>query len=122
MIGNYNENNMITCPIADVQKIVRGKWAMVIIYFLSQKTLRFGELSRKVPQVTQANLTKELRMLEEAGLVHREVYREIPPKVEYSLTDIGVKFLPVIEALEIWAIEYACQKNSMSHADSLDML
>ena len=66
----------------------------------------FGELSRKMPQVTQANLTKELRMLEEYGVVHREVYREVPPKVEYSLTAIGQKFLPVIEALEAWAIEY----------------
>lgn len=94
------------CPITNVQKVVRGKWAMVVIYFLSQGTIRFGELSRRIPQVTQANLTKELRMLEEYGLVHREVYREVPPKVEYSLTDIGQKFLPVIEELEKWAVEY----------------
>lgn len=69
-------------------------------------TLRFGELSKKVPQVTQANLTKELRTLEEYGLVHREVYRQVPPKVGYSLIAIGLKFMPVIEALETWAIEY----------------
>lgn len=106
MKDEYNEMDMTTCPIAGVQKIIHGKWAIVIIYFLSQGTFRFGELSRKIPQVTQANLTKELRMLEEFGLVHREVYREVPPKVEYSLTDIGLKFLPVIEALETWAIEY----------------
>lgn len=56
--------------------------------------------------MTQANLTKELRMLEEYGIVHREVYREVPPKVEYSLTEIGRKFLPVLEALEEWALEY----------------
>ncbi len=102
----YDETDITTCPVAGVQKIVRGKWTMVIIHFLSQSTLRFGELSRKMPQVTQANLTKELRMLEEYGLIHREVYREVPPKVEYSLTEIGVKFLPVIEALGAWAVEY----------------
>lgn len=106
MKSEYNETNMTTCPVAGVQKIVQGKWTMVIIYYLSKETLRFGELSRKMPQVTQANLTKELRMLEEYGLIHREVYREVPPKVEYSLTAIGMKFLPVIEALEVWAIEY----------------
>lgn len=59
--------------------------------FLSQGTLRFGELSRKMPQVTQANLTKELRMLEEYMIIHREIYKEIPPKVEYSLTELGVR-------------------------------
>ena len=94
------------CPISDIQPIVRGKWTMVIVYFLSQDTHRFGELSRKLPMITQANLTKELRALEEYGLVHREVYREVPPKVEYSLTDLGYEFLPVIKALEEFAEKY----------------
>lgn len=107
----YNESNITACPIAKIQKIIHGKWAMVIIYYLSQGTFRFGELSKKIPQVTQANLTKELRTLEEYGLVHREVYREVPPKVEYSLTEIGVKFVPVIESLETWAIEYETVNN-----------
>ncbi|MCD8122234.1 MAG: helix-turn-helix transcriptional regulator [Clostridiales bacterium] len=97
------------CPLANVQKIVHGKWTMVIIYFLSQQTLRFSELKRKLPHVTEANLTKELRVLEQYGLVHREVYREVPPRVEYSLTPIGIKFIPVLEALEQWAIEYNAQ-------------
>ena len=106
MKNNYNDIGIDNCPVASVQRIIHGKWSMVIIYFLSQGTLRFGELSRKMPQVTQANLTKELRLLEEYGLVHREVYREVPPKVEYSLTEIGRRFLPVLEALEAWALEY----------------
>ena len=62
---------------------------MVIIYFLYHETLRFSQLKQKMPQVTEANLTKELRMLEQYGLVHREIYREVPPRVEYSLTEIG---------------------------------
>lgn len=94
------------CPLAEVQKIIRGKWTMVIIYFLSQGTLRFGELSKKMPQVTQANLTKELRVLESYGMIHREVYQQVPPKVEYSLTDIGREFIPVLEALEVWGEKY----------------
>lgn len=87
------------CPFADIQPVIRGKWTVIIVYFLSKGTLRFGELSRKLPMVTQAKLTRELRTLEEFGLVHREVYREVPPKVEYSLTDKGSAFLPVVDAL-----------------------
>ncbi len=102
---DYSES-VEDCPIADVQKVVHRKWTMVIIYFLSSQTLRFSELRRKLPNVTEANLTKELRTLEQYGLVHREVYREVPPRVEYSLTPIGVKFIPVLEALEAWAVEY----------------
>lgn len=94
------------CPVANVQKVIRGKWSMVILYFLSRRTLRFSQLRRKMPQVTEANLTKELRLLEQYGLVYREVYREVPPRVEYSLTEIGWKFLPVLKALEQWATEY----------------
>ena len=100
-------DNIETCPIAKVQKVIRGKWTMVIIYHLSENhVLRFSELKRKMPQVTEANLTKELRTLEAYGLIHREIYREVPPRVEYSLTDIGLKLIPVLEALETWALEY----------------
>lgn len=103
--------DILNCPVANVQKIIRGKWTMVIIYFLCDKTLRFSQLKRLMPQVTEANLTKELRTLEQYGLIHREVYREVPPRVEYSLTEIGRKFIPVLEALEKWAREYEQQQN-----------
>ena len=96
--------NLMDCPMAKVQKIVRGKWSMLIIYLLSSGTFRFSELHRKLSWITEANLTKELRTLEEYGLIHREVYPVVPPKVEYSLTDIGRDFLPVIEALDKWAV------------------
>ncbi|MFQ6832336.1 winged helix-turn-helix transcriptional regulator [Butyricicoccus pullicaecorum] len=89
---------------------------MVIIYHLSEShVLRFSELKRKMPQITEANLTKELRTLEAYGLIHWEVYREVPPRVEYSLTSIGTKFIPVLEAFETWALEYeAAQIESQS--------
>ncbi|MBP2651052.1 MAG: HxlR family transcriptional regulator [Firmicutes bacterium] len=106
MNNHYDETNITECPVGFVQKVISGKWSMVIIYFLRAGTLRFGELQRKLPNLTQATLTKELRSLESYGLVHREVYKQVPPKVEYSLTKMGVKFLPVLSALEEWAIEY----------------
>ena len=94
------------CPVAGVQKIVRGKWNMVILYYLHQQTLRFGQLSRKLPMVTQAQLTKELRMLESYGLINRKIYPQVPPKVEYSMTEMGEKFMPVLTALEKFANIY----------------
>lgn len=104
------ENNIDTsfeeCSFAKVQKIVSGKWDMLIIYLLSMETLRFGELHRKLPNMTQATLSKQLKSLEGYGIVHRKVYNQIPPKVEYSLTEIGEKFLPVLKALEKWSKEY----------------
>ena len=102
---NHYENRE-ECPIADAQKIIHGKWTMVVIYLLSEETLRFSELKRKLPHVSEANLTKELRLLEHHNIIHREVYREVPPKVEYSLTELGRKFKPVLKELEIWGIEY----------------
>ncbi len=95
-----------SCPISNIQKIVNGKWNMVILYFLSKETLRFGELSRKLPMVTQANLTKNLKLLESHEMIRREVYPQVPPKVEYSLTPMGEKFLPGIQELEKFANAY----------------
>ncbi|MQS97738.1 winged helix-turn-helix transcriptional regulator [Companilactobacillus halodurans] len=101
-----SDKSFLDCPVAGIQDIIKGKWTTVILYFLSQSTLRFGELNRKMPMVTQAYLTKELRILENYGLIHREVYPQVPPKVEYSLTAMGKKFIPVLDALEKFAIEY----------------
>ena len=103
----------VECPVASVQKVVRGKWSMVILSFLRHKTLRFGALSRKMPMVTQANLTKELRMLESYGLIHREVYPQVPPKVEYSLTEMGHKFMPVLDALETFDYTYESENEKV---------
>lgn len=98
MIKERHES-VLDCPFAGIQPVIRGKWSLMIVYYLSKSTLRFGELGRKLPMVTQAKLTKELRTLEEYGMVHREVYREVPPRVEYSLTARGIAFLPVVDAL-----------------------
>jgi len=67
------------CPYVTAQKLFSGKWAILVIYNLCNHTLRFGELQRKIPEITQAALTKQLRLLEEYGLVNRYVYPEIPP-------------------------------------------
>lgn len=94
------ESDIMECPVGGIIHIFRGKWMMPIVYYLSFGTLRFAELSRKVPYITESNLTKELRLLEKYGMVHREVYPVVPPKVEYSLTDKGEHLIPVMKAIE----------------------
>ena len=79
---------------------------MVILYILSEGTLRFGEIKRKIPNVTDANLTKDLRLLENYGVIHREVSPVVPPKVEYSLTEMGKDFLPILNSIIQWANKY----------------
>ncbi|MBD7912140.1 MULTISPECIES: helix-turn-helix domain-containing protein [Clostridium] len=111
---NYSKDLFGICPITTAQKILGGKWTIIVLYYLSQGTLRFGELQRKIPDLTQAMLTKQLRSLESYGLVHREVYPEVPPKVEYSLTNLGKEFIPVLDALSVWGESYKNHLNSDS--------
>ena len=102
-----NNNSLFgKCPYFTAQKVFSGKWSILILYHLNDGSLRYGELQRIIGDITQATLTKQLRMLEDYGLVSRYVYSEIPPKVEYSLTDLGKEFNPVLEQFRIWGDKY----------------
>lgn len=90
------------CPFATTQRVLTGKWALVIIYQLSTGTKRFNELQRLIPGITQTILTRHLRQLEKDKIVERKVYAEVPPRVEYSLTEMGRKFQGVLDAIESW--------------------
>lgn len=103
------EDSLLDCSAVEILPVIQGKWTMVVLSFIRQGTIRFGELSRKMPAVSQANLTKALRTLESYGLIHREVYKEVPPKVEYSLTDLGREFLPVLDAIADFGEKYKRQ-------------
>jgi Predicted transcriptional regulators len=105
------EEDFGVCPYVTVQKLLSGKWTLIILFLLSKKTMRFSELQREIPRLTQATLTKQLRTLEKDGLVIRTVYNQIPPKVEYSLSDMGEKFKPVIKSLKDWGDEYITFSN-----------
>lgn len=93
------------CPYCITQKVFKGKWKLLIYWHLQNKTLRFGELSRLIPS-TQATLIKQLKELEDDGIINRKVYNVIPPKVEYSLTELGKKFLNVGKEMFIWGNLY----------------
>ena len=94
------------CPVEQTLDLIGGKWKGVIIYHLLDSTKRFNELRRKLPTATQRMLTRQLRELEECGLVHREVYPQVPPRVEYSLTAEGRSLAPIILAMYEWGTQH----------------
>lgn len=93
-------------PTEATLKMIGCKWKILIIKELLSGTKRFGELKKSVTGITQKVLTSKLRDLEEAGLVDRTVYPQIPPKVEYTLTDVGYSLRPVIESMNAWGKDY----------------
>lgn len=95
------------CPFVTAQKLLQGKWAILILHALSEGTMRFNDLERKI-HITHATLSAQLKFMEKEGLVHRKVYPEVPPRVEYSLSDMGRRFKPVLDSIEIWGKEYIC--------------
>ncbi len=100
-------SSKLECPIMATIAMVSDKWKVLIICKLRENTLRFNELRRELKGVTQRVLTHQLRELEADGLVTRQVFAEVPPRVEYSLTELGRTLVPVLQHLEIWAEEHA---------------
>jgi DNA-binding HxlR family transcriptional regulator len=94
------------CPVLATLDVISGKWKPVILYYLLQETKRFGELKRLLPDVTQRMLTLQLRELESNGVIKRTVYAEVPPKVEYSLTEFGRSLEPVLLIMLDWGKKY----------------
>jgi DNA-binding HxlR family transcriptional regulator len=89
-----------------VQNLLAGKWKILIMWYLSYNTLRFSDIKRKLPNVTQKMLTQQLRDLEEDKLIYREVYPVVPPKVEYSLTEFGKKIIPILHLMHGFGSDY----------------
>lgn len=94
------------CPVEATLELIGGKWKGLVLYHLLQGTMRFNEIRRKLPSVTQRMLTRQLRELEAAGLIVRTVYAEVPPRVEYALSAEGESLRPVILALREWGRNY----------------
>ena len=105
-----NEKTIAHCvPMGRLQSVIGGKWKILILWYVSfYKVQRFGELMRRLDGITQSTLTKQLRELESDGFLHREIYREIPPKVEYTLTEFGESFIPVLQTMMAWSETYLC--------------
>lgn len=108
--------NFPGCPVESALSLLDGKWKGVILYHLiNEGVLRFNELRRHIPSVTQRMLTKQLRELEEAGLISRTVFPVVPPRVDYALTPLGDTMKPVISALKSWGDAHVVCKNGAKY-------
>ena len=94
------------CPVETTLTLISDKWKVLILRDLMNGTMRFGELRKSIGQVSQKVLTAQLRQMEGSGLLTRTVYPEVPPRVEYTLTDLGRSLKPILDAMRVWGEEY----------------
>ncbi|MBG0776253.1 MAG: helix-turn-helix transcriptional regulator [Desulfovibrionaceae bacterium] len=103
-------NRIYFCTVELALQVIGGKWKPIILFHLATGgTQRFSELKRSVPSITQKMLTQQLRELEADDMVHREVFPQVPPRVEYSLTDLGRSVMPVLRELQLWGAKFEQQ-------------
>lgn len=105
-IGAMLLRELPACPVETTLTLISDKWKVLILRDLLPGTKRFGELKNSIGHVSQKVLTAQLRQMEESGLVSRKVYAEVPPRVEYTLTELGYSLKPVLEAMRAWGEEY----------------
>ena len=108
---NEKTKELPACPVETTLTLIGDKWKVLILRDLMSGTKRFGELKKSIGTVSQKVLTAQLRDMEANGLVHREVYAEVPPRVEYSLTKLGQSLKPILDAMWNWGEDY---KNSVT--------
>lgn len=107
---------MMRCvPMSTLQTVLSGKWKFLILWYIAVgKVQRFGELLKRIDGITQSTLTKQLRELEDDNFLHREIYKEVPPKVEYTLTELGKSFVPVLTQMMLWSQTHLCAPDYVS--------
>jgi DNA-binding HxlR family transcriptional regulator len=101
-ITRKNDKKLVSCPVETTIAAIGGRWKVLVIHHLLEGTQRFGELSRRLGGISARTLTRQLRELEECGVIDRHVHQQIPPKVEYSLTPLGRELKPVLYAMHAW--------------------
>lgn len=106
MVCERSVESLPACPVEVTLTLIGNKWQVLILRELMEGTRRFKELQRSIGGISQKVLTGNLRMMEENGLVHRAVFAEVPPRVEYSLTPLGRSLSPVLDALRAWGENY----------------
>ena len=101
-----SKNELPDCPVETTLMLISDKWKVLILRDLMPGTKRFGELKKSIGHVSQKVLTAQLRQMEASGLLTRKVYAEVPPRVEYTLTELGYSLKPVLDAMWVWGEEY----------------
>ena len=110
MVTKDVKNNEMQCPVSAMLEIIGGKWKPVILYHLRSDTRRFGELAARMPTISRKVLTDQLKELEQDKLVIRKQFNEIPPRVEYSLSELGKSMAPILAEMEKWGFENIINK------------
>lgn len=105
------EKTLPACPVETTLMLISDRWKILIIRDLMDGTKRFGELKKSIGSISQKVLTSNLREMEADGLVNRKVYAEVPPRVEYTLTDTGYSLKPILDAMVEWGLEYKRKQN-----------
>ena len=105
------EKTLPACPVETTLMLISDRWKVLIIRDLLDGTKRFGELKKSIGSISQKVLTSNLREMEADGLVNRKVYAEVPPRVEYTLTDTGYSLKPILDAMVEWGLEYKRKQN-----------
>ena len=111
---NLTKAELPACPVEMTLTLIGDKWKVLILRDLMGGTKRFGELKKSIGNVSQKVLTAQLRAMEQSGLVHREVYAEVPPRVEYSLTELGRSLKPILDSMWAWGEEYKAKFEAQS--------
>lgn len=107
------KKNLPACPVETTLTLIGDKWKVLILRDLMDGTMRFGELRKSIGCVTQKVLTAQLRAMEESGLLNRKIYAEVPPRVEYTLTETGYSLKPILDAMRIWGLTYKENRESL---------
>lgn len=106
-IDIVNKCERVTCPMEFTMNTIAGKWKLVILWHIyEEKIIRYGELKRCLNNITHKMLSNQLKELAASGLVHKEMYHQVPPKVEYSLTEKGKSLIPLLNMMYNWGIEF----------------
>ena len=108
----FTKNELPACPVEITMGLIGDKWKVLIIRDLLTGTKRFGELKKSLTSITQKVLSNNLKQMESSGLINRKVYAEVPPKVEYSITDTGLSLKPILDSMVNWGNEYREKQNS----------
>lgn len=103
-------NNDVSCPMTATLEYIGGRWKCIILFYLTADTRRFGEIAARIPTISRKVLTQQLRELEGDGLIVRKQYNEIPPRVEYTLSELGKSLSPVFQAMSTWGKTHVLNK------------
>jgi DNA-binding HxlR family transcriptional regulator len=108
--------NVTNCPVTATMSLIGGKWKILILYVIKNDINRFGKMGMVLKDISKQMLTTQLRELENDGIIERKIYPEIPPRVEYFLTEKGKSLLPIIDMMKHWGDEHILKKDLAVHA------